>query len=176
MPTTIRSLAAFVAFPIAALHAQSAWTPPPTPKAIRAIREADIKRDLFAMASPAMRGREGGTLDEMAASIWVAEQYRRIGLEPAGDNGTWFQWFNITRTRVSQTASKASIAGQPVTLYSDMIPLGVVPVETSGPMPVLWIADPNDTTIDVRGRVVATQLRAPAAASIRQYSYPYADR
>lgn len=77
----------------AALRAQTpaAWTPPPTPRAISQIREADLKRDLFEMASPAMRGREGGTIDELTASMWVAEQYRRIGLEPAGDGGSWFQ-------------------------------------------------------------------------------------
>lgn len=64
------------------------------PPAIRHIREADLRRDLFAMASPEMRGREGGALDELRASIWVADQYRRIGLVPAGEDGTWFQWFN----------------------------------------------------------------------------------
>ena len=52
-----------------------------------------------------MRGREGGTIDEMRASIWVAEQYRRIGLKPAGDDGTFFQWFDMTRTRVSVSGS-----------------------------------------------------------------------
>ena len=150
---------------------------PAVPRAIREIREADLRNDLFAMASPAMRGREGGTLDELRASIWVADQYKRIGLEPAGDDGTWFQWFNITRTRVSVTASRATIAGQPLTLFGDVIPLGVAPVEATGP--VLWIADPADTTADLRGRIVATLLRAPAPGTIRATSYPapvrYAD-
>lgn len=147
---------------------------PAPPTAIRAIREADLRRDLFAMASPAMRGREGGTLDEMKASIWVAEQYARIGLEPAGDDGTWFQWFDITRTRVAVSASRASIGGRMLTIFGDIIPLGVAPVEATGP--VLWLADPADTTIDLRGRIVATLLRAPAPGSIRQYSYPGASR
>ena len=31
-----------------------------------------------------------------------------------------------------------------------------------GDGPVLWLADPTDTTADVRGRIVATLLRAPA--------------
>ena len=147
---------------------------PAVPHAISEIREADLRRDLFAMASPAMRGREGGTLDEMKASIWVAEQYARIGLEPAGEDGTWFQWFNITRTRVAVSASRATIAGQSVTLFGDVIPLGVAPVEAAGP--VLWLTDPSDTTIDVRGRIVATLLRAPAPATIRPYSYPASSR
>ena len=144
---------------------------PAVPRAISGIREADLRRDLFAMASPAMRGREGGTLDEMRASIWVAEQYRRIGLSPAGDDGTWFQWFNITRTRVSVSSSRAVVAGLPLALFADIIPLGVVPVEATGP--VLWLPDPNDTTTDVRGRIVATLLRSPASGSIRATSYPF---
>jgi hypothetical protein len=147
---------------------------PAAPRAIREIREADLRRDLFAMASPAMRGREGGTLDEMKASIWVAEQYRSIGLAPAGDDGTWFQWFNITRTRVSVTASHASIAGQGLALFRDVIPLNVAPVEVTGP--VLWLASPEDTTTDLRGRIVATLLRPPATGTIRVSSYPTAVR
>jgi len=142
---------------------------PAAPRAIRAIREADLRRDLFAMASPEMRGREGGTLDELKASIWVAEQYKSIGLTPAGDDGTWFQWFDLTRTRVSITASRATIAGQSLALFGDIIPLGVAPAETTGP--VVWLADPTDTTTDVRGRIVATLLRPPAPGSIRPTSY-----
>jgi peptidase M28-like protein len=146
----------------------------PTPRAIREIREADLRRDLFAMASPAMRGREGGTLDELKASVWVAEQYRRIGLEPAGEDGTWFQWFNLTRTRVSVTASRAAIAGQSMALFGDLIPLSVAPVEATGA--VLWLADPTDSTIEVRGRIVATLLRPPAPGSIRTTSYTFGVR
>ena len=141
------------------------------PAAYAAIREADLRRDVGEMASPAMRGREGGTLDEMRASMWVAEQYRRIGLEPMGEGGTWFQWFDMTRTRVSVTASTVSIAGQAMTLFGDFIPYSVVPVEAAGT--VLWIPDAADTTVDVRGRIVATPMLAPAPASIRQTSYPF---
>ena len=141
---------------------------------MRQIREADLRRDLFAMASPLMRGREGGSLDELRASIWVAEQYQRIGLKPAGEDGTWFQWFNIVRTRVAVTASRAMIAGQSMTLFGDVIPLNVAPVEATGA--VLWLDNPNDTTTDVRGRIVATLLQLPAPGSIRLTSYPAAMR
>ncbi len=165
-------LAALLVLP-AALAAQQR-TPgaaaPPVPRAMREIREADLKRDLFAMASPAMRGREGGSLDEMVASVWVAEQYAKLGLEPAGDGGTWYQWFNIVRTRVSVAASRASVDGRPLAIFGEIIPWSVAPIEASGA--VLWVADPSDTTVDVRGRIVATQVRPPAPGSIRQTSYP----
>lgn len=78
----------FLVLPIMALDAQR--SAPPVPRAIREIKEVDLRRDLFAMVSPAMRGREGGTLDEMRASMWVAEQYRRIGLQPAGTTALGF--------------------------------------------------------------------------------------
>ncbi|MCC7052929.1 MAG: M28 family peptidase [Gemmatimonadaceae bacterium] len=159
----------------AALPAQPTNAPPtgvgaPGPRAWAAIRESDLRRDLFAMASPAMRGREGGSIDELKASIWVAEQYARIGLVPMGDDGTWFQWFNITRTRVSASGSTASVAGRPLQVYRDIVPLTGFPVEASGA--VLWLANPLDTTVDVRGRIVATPVQVPPAAAVRSTSYP----
>ena len=170
-PTVHALLTLLLALPMG-LAAQRPAPPasPPVPRAIREIKEVDLRRDLFAMASPAMRGREGGTLDEMRASMWVAEMYRQIGLKPAGDDGTWYQWFNIIRTRVSVTSSRATIAGQSLTLLGDVIPLSAVPVEATGP--VLWLADPSDTTTEVRGRIVATLLRVPTVGSIRPTSYP----
>jgi hypothetical protein len=144
------------------------------PAALAAVREADLRRDVTEMASPAMRGREGGTLDEMRASVWVAEQYRRIGLTPAGDDGSWFQWFDMIRTRVSTAASRASVGGQAMTLFRDLTPLNVVPAEAAGA--VLWVPDATDTTADVRGRIVATPLLAPPPATIRANSYTFASR
>jgi Zn-dependent M28 family amino/carboxypeptidase len=168
-------LAAVTTLPVAAQSTKpSAARRSDLPAGYSAIREADLRRDVGEMASPGMRGREGGTVDEMRASIWVAEQYRRIGLKPVGEDGTYFQWFDMTRTRVSVTASKANVGGQAMTLFGNFIPLGVVPAEASGP--VLWISDATDTTADIRGRIVATPLLAPAPASIRKNSYTFASR
>ncbi len=144
------------------------------PKAYSAIREPDLRHDVGEMAAPGMRGREGGTIDEMRASMWVADQYRKIGLKPLGENGTYFQWFDMTRTRVSLAGSRASVGGQAMNLFHNFIPLGVVPAEAHGQ--VLWVADARDTTVDVRGRIVATPLLAPRPNSIRANSYTFASR
>ncbi len=56
------ALTAVLALSAVTITAQRANDP------IRRITEADLKRDLFALAGDEMRGREGGTLDEMAAS------------------------------------------------------------------------------------------------------------
>src|SRR3954468_4915249 len=141
------------------------------PKAYSGIREADLRRDVGEMAGPAMRGREGGTIDEMRASMWLADQHRKIGLKPMGENGTYFQWFDMTRTRVSVAASRASIGGQTMNLFRNFIPLGGVPAEASSA--ILWIENANDTTVNVNGRIVATPLLPAVPTAIRANSYPF---
>ena len=64
---------------------------------IEAIKQADIKRDLYRLADDYFRGREAGTLDELKASAWIAEEARKAGLDPAGDDGTYFQFFSLIR-------------------------------------------------------------------------------
>src|SRR6478736_10567804 len=85
------------------------------------IREGDLKADLFALAGDAMRGREGGTLDELTASAWVAERAREAGLVPAGDNGTYFQFFPLERVRVS-ASSTVSLGGTALRMGRDVVP------------------------------------------------------
>lgn len=129
----------------------------PTPAAMRTIREPDLRADLFAMAGDAMRGREAGTLDEMRASMWTADQLRKIGVAPMGEDGTYFQWFNMRRTRVSTVASSIRIGGKPFAIWTDMTPasntVGDVVAQT------VFVGDGSDSTIDVRGRVAVVTLR-----------------
>jgi len=99
------------------------------------IREADLKRDLFALAGDAMRGREGGTLDEMTASAWVAERAREAGLQPAGDNGTYFQFFPLERLRVS-AASTVTLDGRPLRVGHDIVPDNAVIATVDAPVTV----------------------------------------
>ena len=72
-----------------------------TPPVYSLIKEAEIKADMYVMAGDAMRGRESGTLDEMRASIYTVDQLTKAGVKPFGEDGTWYQWFNMRRTRIS---------------------------------------------------------------------------
>jgi hypothetical protein len=87
---------------------------------IERIREAEIKADLFELAGDHTRGREGGTLDELTASAWIAERARAAGMEPAGDNGTYFQFFPLERFRVSASSSVA-LAGKTLRMGADVV-------------------------------------------------------
>ena len=159
----------FFAAGVPGVHAQTAARATArageVPAAMAQIRQADLKRDLYAMANDAMRGREAGTPDEMRASIWVAEEMRKIGVKPAGDDGSYFQWFDMTRTRVSTASSFAVLGTDSLRAWRDFIPLGNTGLDVEGP--VLWVNNAADSTIDVQGRVVAVRVLTPNRAAIR---------
>ena len=148
---------------------------PKTPAAIKAIREADLKHDLYAMGGDELRGREAGTVDEMRASVWVADQMTKIGLQPLGDMGSWFQWWNMRRTRISTTSSSVHVNGKPMALWTEITPTTNTAADVSGP--TFFISDARDTIVDVRGKIVVTILTPPLASAIRTttntYDYNY---
>jgi Zn-dependent M28 family amino/carboxypeptidase len=124
--------------------------------ALDAITEADLRRDMFAMAGDAMRGREAGTLDEMRATGWVAERAREAGLQPAGDDATYFQWWPMRRARLSEN-SQIAISGKTLRLWKDAI---VLNAQTGNiDLPVVFVNDSASlANTDVRGKAVAMIL------------------
>lgn len=52
---------------------------------------ARIEADVRYLADDSMEGREAGTAGYDLAADYVAMRYRDLGLEPAGDDGTYFQ-------------------------------------------------------------------------------------
>src|SRR5438477_1188061 len=119
-------------------HSRPATDDPP---GLAAIREADLRRDMETLAGDAMRGREAGTLDELRASAWLAERARAAGLEPAGDDGTYFQFWPMRRA-VTAPASRATIDGAPIALGTDAVV--VFPIDATIDASVLGV--PPGTT------------------------------
>jgi len=136
--------------------------------ALDAITQADLRRDMFAMGGDAMRGREAGTLDEMRATGWVAERAREAGLSPAGDDGTFFQWWPMRRTRLS-VSSQLSIGGGPLALWKDVVLLGNQTATVDAP--IVFLADSAAiATTDVKGKAVAMELPAIATQPLDQFT------
>src|SRR6187200_509370 len=48
------------------------------------------------LASDELKGRGNGTPELQLASEYIANHFKTLGLKPAGDNGTFFQSFQIT--------------------------------------------------------------------------------
>ncbi|PHX96262.1 MAG: peptidase M28 [Gemmatimonadetes bacterium] len=132
----------------------------PTPPAYALIKEPEIRADMLVMAGDAMRGRESGTLDEMRASIWTADQLGKAGVKPFGEDGGWFQWFNMRRTRIATTSSSVRIAGRSFALWTEVTPTSNTDGDVIGT--TVFAGDGTDSTIDVRGRVAVITLKPTA--------------
>jgi len=50
------------------------------------------------LSSPEYKGRQSGLPGAEAAAEWIAEKFKEFGLEPGGDNQTYFQKFQILVT------------------------------------------------------------------------------
>ena len=68
------------------------------------ITPADLERRLFLIAHDSMMGRESGSDGDFKAAEYVASEFRRLGLEPAGERGTYFQTVPFWRAAVDPTA------------------------------------------------------------------------
>ena len=159
------SLPFLVAVPLAAQVTTSPAAPQRPPAAISAIREVDITRDLAFFAGDSLRGRESGTIDEMRASVWIADEMRKIGLEPLGDFGSWFQWWNMRRTRISALSSSVALDGRPMELWTEITPATNTAADVAAA--TIFLADPADSSVNVRGKIAVAVLRPPPEAAIR---------
>lgn len=128
------------------------------PPALSAIKEADLKKDIFEIAGDAFRGRRAGTIDEMRAAVWVAQKAQEAGLKPAGEDGTYFQFYNIHRTRISNRGAFL-LNNQPLTLFKQVWP--TQPLESHLNGQVIWLNSMADTTVDLRGKIAAVKIVAP---------------
>jgi hypothetical protein len=122
---------------------------------IKAIKESDLKRDLYAMADDHFRGREAGTLDELKAAVWLADQARIAHLEPAGDDGTYFQFFSLWRNRIAEN-STVTIGSHTLQLWKDAALLQTAPAQVDADL--VFISDPQTNKIDLKGKAVALIL------------------
>ena len=153
--------------------AQSRPNAVPAANAQSAIRESDIKRDLFALAGDHFRGREAGSLDELKASVWIAEQLRAIGLQPAGDDGTFFQFFHIQRTRITET-SRLTIGSHQLVPGQDAFILAPAIASVDAPLLFVGKGTPDEMAgVDVRGKAVALAFSGtpPAELSYRRFLF-----
>ena len=135
------------------------------PPGLNAIRQEDLRTDLFEMAGDHFRGREAGTLDELKTSVWWVNKLERIGLKPAGDDGTYFQFFNMVRNRVSN-ASTISLNNKKLVLWQDVLIAQTAPAYVSAPVVFAGSADKADLDkLDLKGKAVAVQV-SPAGINL----------
>ncbi|MDT8322979.1 MAG: M28 family peptidase [Bacteroidota bacterium] len=94
---TLIFLFAIAVLPIPPLAAQQGGTelPPVRIDAEADIVRRDIERHVRWLASDELEGRGTGTPSIDLAAEYIAREFRRYGLEPAGEDGTYFQTFEV---------------------------------------------------------------------------------
>src|SRR5437764_6543607 len=76
--------------------------PQPTSAEISA---RDLMTRLYIFADDSMMGRETGTRGHLMSTAYIANELRRLGLKPAGDNGTFFQNVPMIRRAFDETST-----------------------------------------------------------------------
>lgn len=103
-PAALACLTILAAVP-ATLAAQTARATPPLRRAAATITAADIQRRINIIADDSMMGRDTPSPGLEKTAQYVADEFKRFGLKPAGENGTWFQRYTISRRQIDVATS-----------------------------------------------------------------------
>jgi hypothetical protein len=77
------------------------------------IQAADLRADIFFLASPDLAGRDAGSTGDYVATDYIAAEFMRLGLKPVGDYGTYFQKMELVYGNLdaAHTTLSGKIAG-----------------------------------------------------------------
>jgi len=79
--------------------------------------------DVHFLASDAMKGRGNGSPELEKAADYIAEQLRRAGLQPGGEDGTFFQKFEVTTGATLGIKNELVVAGSTLRIDEDFVPI-----------------------------------------------------
>ena len=127
-----------------------------------ALSPTRFMRDVIWLASDDLKGRGDGSPELDRAADYIAREFRRAGLKPAGDHNSYFQNFDITVGAQAGPNSRLAIDGKPLAEGRDFVP---IPFSGSGTLtgPVVFagygITAPeyhydDYARIDVRDKIV----------------------
>jgi len=93
--------------PFAAVALAAAPAPGQSPDSAAAAR---VRGHVEFLADDLLEGRETGTRGHEIAAAYVASQFRSLGLQPAGENGSWYQWVPLRRARLVEGKNSIAIS------------------------------------------------------------------
>ena len=105
------------------------WAPRPTETAITA---NDLRTRLYQLADDSMAGRRIGELGNYKGTEYIAKEFKRLGLKPAGDNGGYFQELPYGPMGFDSTTVRFAAGGSAATAKSEWIPMGPTPAAGVG--------------------------------------------
>lgn len=96
---------------------------------------ASFRAHVAFLADDLLEGRGIGSQGHEIAANYIAQHFARLGLQPAGDKGTWFQRVNFAESRFAserETAVMETGAGKTITLENG-VGLVLSPGDLAGP-------------------------------------------
>lgn len=139
-----------------------AQTSAPLKSAAGTITPADIKQRIFIIADDSMQGRDTPSPGLEKTAQYVADQFKKFGLKPGGENGTWFQRYTISRRRIDPAQSHVGFMIHGKHMHAELsrdarFSFGTVPAkEIMAPVVLLGGAYAADDVrkLEVRGKIV----------------------
>lgn len=83
---------------------------------------AALRSRLETYTADSMRGRLTGTEDHRRATRYIADELRRAGLQPGGDNGSFLQRVPLVTTALDTAASSLTVGATTLQPYRDYLP------------------------------------------------------
>ena len=137
-----------------------------------------LARDLAFLASDELRGRNTPSPGFDKAAEFIVSRLDKAGVKPLGDEGTWFQRYEMHESRVNTAETYLEVAGRPFA-FGDDLAMRSYAADVSGPRSAVYVGhgwtiagagiDPY-AGLDLKGKlVVAHGPRAlPKGVEIRQ--------
>ena len=137
------------------------WAPRPTTTEITA---NDLRTRLYQIADDSMRGRRIGEPGNTRTTDYIAREFRRLGLKPAGDDGTYFQVLPYGALSFDVVTMRLEVAGAPTMVSTGFLPIspsaanGLAATVDFSDVPTVFAGRWNDTSVVldpavVRGKV-----------------------
>jgi len=136
-------------------------------RAAATITPEDMQRRIAYLASDELKGRDTPSPGLDAAADYIAKEFARLGLRPAGDDGSYIQRYALQRRALAADQVRFSIGGtagaRTLVAGKDYAAMPGVPARVSGaPVVAVRSLDPNAEAL--RGRIAVTYLAGAATS------------
>jgi hypothetical protein len=135
--------------------------PRPTTAAISA---ADLMTRLYIFADDSMMGRQVGTEYNLKGTAYIERELRRLGLQPAGEDGGYFQNIPLFTYTVDSAQSQLKVQGRALAFGADFFPFGRAEYRVAlDGLPVVYGGSSGDSTswipaADAAGKLVVLSV------------------
>lgn len=145
---------------------------PGADQAARTIVEADYARRIAVIADDSMGGRDTPSDGLEKTALWIASQFREMGLRGGAEDGGFLQRYPVRSMVVDRALTSLSGGARPLTYGQDMLPLLATGEEGAATGGLALVSGSRDVSRGLADAAVRGQhavlVLAPGAAGVDQ--------